>query len=65
MRALSVGVFALCLLAGVTFMGQGVGMIKGSFMTGRMEWAIIGSVLAAIGAIGLWAVFLQRGRRRA
>lgn len=57
MRILAVGVFFLCLAAGVTFMGQGVGMIKGSFMTGRIEWAIIGSVLAALGAIGLWAVF--------
>jgi hypothetical protein len=59
-RALTVGVFGLCLLAGVTFMGQGVGFIKGSFMTGRIEWAVIGSVLAAIGAIGLWAVFRPR-----
>ena len=54
MRALAVGVFFLCLLAGVTFMGQGVGLIKGSFMTGRIEWAVIGSLLAGLGAIGLW-----------
>jgi hypothetical protein len=56
-RALAVGAFFLCLAAGMTFMGQGVGLIKGSFMTGRIEWAVIGSVLAAIGGIGLWAVF--------
>jgi hypothetical protein len=56
-RALAVGVFFVCLAAGVTFMGQGVGLIKGSFMTGRIEWAIIGSLLAALGAIGLWAIF--------
>ena len=60
MRSLVVGVFFLCLAAGVTFMGQGVGLIKGSFMTGRIEWAVIGSLLAALGAIGLWAMFRQR-----
>jgi len=56
------GVFVLCLAFGVTFMGQGVGLIKGSFMTGRVEWAVIGSLLAALGAIGLWAMFVPRKR---
>ena len=60
MRTLAVVLFFLCLAAGVTFMGQGVGLIKGSFMTGRIEWAVIGSLLAALGAIGLWAMFRQR-----
>ena len=57
MRTLRVGLFVLCLAFGLTFMGQGVGLIRGSFMTGRVEWAIIGSLLAALGAIGLWAIF--------
>lgn len=47
-------VLILCLLIGITFTGQGVGLIPGSYMTGRTEWAVIGSVLMAIGAIGLW-----------
>ncbi len=46
--------FMLCLLMGVLFAGQGVGLIPGSVMTGRTEWAVIGSTLAAIGALGLW-----------
>lgn len=54
MRVLAVAVFFLCLAAGVTFMGQGVGMIRGSFMTGRIEWAVVGGVLAACAALGLW-----------
>ena len=60
MRTIAVVLLFLCLAAGVTFMGQGVGLIKGSFMTGRIEWAVIGSLLAALGAIGLWAIFRQR-----
>lgn len=40
-----VAVFAL--LAGVVFFFQGVGVIPGSFMTGRSEWAIIGAALVA------------------
>jgi len=35
------------LLAGVLFFFQGVGVIPGSFMTGRGEWAVIGAALVA------------------
>ena len=40
-----IAVFAL--LAGVVFFFQGIGVIPGSFMTGRQEWAIIGAALVA------------------
>ena len=50
----------LCLLTGVTFTGQGVGLIPGSYMTGRVEWAVIGSVLMAVAALGLWWTFRAR-----
>lgn len=50
----------LCLLAGITFTGQGAGLIPGSFMTGRIEWAVIGSVLMAVGALGLWWTYRAR-----
>jgi len=56
-------VFVICLLLGVLFMGQGIGVVKGSFMTGRIEWAVIGSVLAALGAIGFWATFRDAGAK--
>jgi hypothetical protein len=39
---------------GLLFMGQGVGLVRGSFMTGRTEWAVIGSLLAAVGVFALW-----------
>ncbi len=57
MRVLARLVLVLCLLAGLTFTGQGVGLIPGSYMTGRTEWAVIGSVLMAAGALGLWWTF--------
>lgn len=45
-------VFAL--LAGLVWMGQGVGLIRGSFMSGDPLWAVIGAVLSGSAAIGLW-----------
>jgi len=41
----------LCLAAGVTFMGQGVGLIKGLVHDRPHRVAVIGSLLAALGAI--------------
>ena len=35
------------LLTGVVFFFQGIGVIPGSFMTGRSEWAVIGAALVA------------------
>jgi hypothetical protein len=44
----------LALLAGVTLFFQGIGLIPGSFMTGRSEWAVIGVTLLAAGVALLW-----------
>ena len=41
----------LMILMGVLWTGQGLGYIKGSFMTGEPTWAIIGPITAAIGAV--------------
>jgi hypothetical protein len=48
------------LLVGLVFTGQGAGFIPGSFMTGRIEWAVIGSVLAGLSAMLLWSTFRPR-----
>jgi hypothetical protein len=45
---------ALALLAGVTFFFQGIGLIPGSFMTGRSEWAVIGAALVGGAVALLW-----------
>jgi hypothetical protein len=51
---------ALCLLGGV-WIGQGVGAVKGSFMTGQSTWTVIGSIVVLIG-LGL-IVSAARKRR--
>ncbi|MGQ0848721.1 MAG: hypothetical protein ACT4OP_06330 [Actinomycetota bacterium] len=49
-RWLSGGLFAL---VGLFWLGQGIGLIPGSFMTGSLLWAAIGTLLIMIG-VALW-----------
>ena len=44
---LLVGVL-MCLLGAVWLM-QGIGVLKGSFMTGEAFWAVVGVILIALG----------------
>jgi hypothetical protein len=37
------------LVVGVIWLGQGVGLIGGSFMTGEAVWAVIGGVCIVVG----------------
>jgi hypothetical protein len=48
----------LCLV-GAVWIGQGIGVIHGSFMTGEAVWAVIGAVAL------LFGVSLLVGARRA
>jgi len=54
----------LVALAGAVWIGQGLGYIKGSFMTGDVHWFWIGSATLVIGA-ALALVALLRPARRA
>jgi hypothetical protein len=47
-------VAVVALLAGVVFFFQGIGVIPGSFMTGRSEWAVIGAALVAGAGALFW-----------
>jgi hypothetical protein len=38
------------LIVGVIWLGQGIGVIGGSFMTGQAVWAVIGAICIAGGA---------------
>ncbi len=50
-----VGLVALAV--GALWIGQGIGTVHGSFMTGHSEWTVIGALLAAFGlAMLAWAV---------
>jgi hypothetical protein len=49
----------LLLLIGAGWIGQGLGYIKGSFMTGAMQWFWIGLACAVVGA-GLLVLSVRR-----
>ena len=53
----------LCLLVGGVWIGQGAGLIRGSFMTGQALWLVVGFVLAIVG-IALAYVGLRRPSQR-
>jgi hypothetical protein len=41
-------------LLGLVWLGQGLNLIKGSFMTGQTQWAIIGAILILFAA---WLIY--------
>jgi hypothetical protein len=50
---------------GGLFIGQGVGTVHGSYMTGRTSYADLGGVLVAIGLVLLAAVWWASRRTHA
>ena len=48
-------------LVGIVWIGQGIGLIPGSFMTNDIKWAVIGAVMLVVG-VGL-IVWDTRRRR--
>ena len=49
----------LLVLVGGTFALQGFNLLPGSYMTGRPEWAVIGSVMV-LAALALFVATLRR-----
>ncbi|MDQ1427323.1 MAG: hypothetical protein QOK39_799 [Acidimicrobiaceae bacterium] len=49
----------LCLIGGA-WIGQGVGLIGGSFMTGQGIWAVIGAATFVAGMASIRRGFLRR-----
>jgi hypothetical protein len=50
-------------LLGVTWIGQGTGVLAGrSFMVGDPTWAVIGAVVAIVGAWLGWRTWARRTR---
>jgi hypothetical protein len=50
-RTSSVVLGALALLVGLLWIGQGLGYVPGSFMTGAIRWFWIGLVVAFVGLL--------------
>jgi hypothetical protein len=59
MRVIALPICLLLVVVGGVFLGQGVGLIPGSFMTGSATWAVIGGVMIAAGA-GILVVAARR-----
>ena len=51
MRWSALALAVLCLLVGGVWIGQGSGLIKGSFMTGQLLWLVVGAVVAIAGIV--------------
>jgi hypothetical protein len=50
-------------IGGVIWVGQGMGLIPGSFMTGDRTWLLIGLIVGVVGIV-LLALGLRRAARR-
>jgi hypothetical protein len=53
----------LCVV-GVIWVGQGIGIIGGSFMSGQVQWAIYGGAALVVG-LALLSLARRAGRNRA
>jgi len=59
-RTVAMIIGGLAVLVGGVWIGQGAGLIKGSFMTGSRTWLAIGLLCLAV---GLLLIFLTLRRR--
>lgn len=53
---------ALMFWAGCIWILQGVGLLPGSFMSGQIKWAAIGSVMVIVGVAIVWFTDRQRAK---
>jgi len=63
MKAAASVLAVLMLLTGGVWIGQGLGYIKGSFMTGDMHWFWIGTGMVAAALLLGAAALIYRPRR--
>ncbi len=52
----------LAVLVGLLWIGQGLDLIKGSGMSGRAQYAVIGGIVALVGLWLLWSALQARRR---
>lgn len=50
MRTTRLVISLVLALLGLVWMGQGIGLIGGSFMTGQPFWAVVGAACVAVAA---------------
>jgi hypothetical protein len=59
-RSVRLVIALLLAIAGVVWLGQGLGFIPGSFMTGSTTWAVIGAACLVV-AVVIAAREVRRG----
>jgi hypothetical protein len=64
MKAGAIVIGVIMLLVGAVWIGQGLGYIKGSFMTGNMLWFWIGCALVVAALLIGGFTLLRRGKAR-
>ena len=62
MRTAVVVIGVLLILVGLVWIGQGLGFLKGSVMTGQIMWTVIGIAVSIAGA-GLAAFGIRKPAR--
>jgi len=51
----------VCALIGLLWIGQGINILPGSFMSGQIQFAVLGLVLLVVGGLLLWSLRRSRG----
>ena len=63
-RTISLIIGGLAVLVGAIWIGQGAGLIKGSFMTGSRTWLAIGLLCLVVGLLLLFLALRRTSQRR-
>jgi hypothetical protein len=56
-RSVLTALAVLCDLTGIVWILQGIGVLPGSFMTGQIVWAAIGTLLLFVSGVLLWIAY--------
>ncbi len=64
LAVIRVGLGAILGLVGLVWIGQGAGLIPGSFMTGQLLWLVLGIVCLLLGLALILAPWRRRARPR-
>jgi hypothetical protein len=63
-RTVSLIIGVLAVLVGAVWIGQGAGLIKGSFMTGSSTWLAIGLLCLVVGLVLIFLALRRRSPER-
>jgi hypothetical protein len=59
-KSLQIGLGVLLVFVGLVWTFQGLGVVKGSVMTGVTLWAIVGPIVAVLGAVLVFGALRAR-----